>query len=89
MSRKKLYRVVFTRAALKDYEKIRDKKLLRRINIILDDLASDPMLGKPLYGEFTDCRSVKTFSFRLIYRIEKHCLVITVLRIQHRKESYR
>jgi addiction module RelE/StbE family toxin len=87
--RQKLYRIVFTRTATKDYESIRDKKLLKRINIILEDLKSDPLLGKPLHGDFADCRSIKTFSFRLIYRIEKHDVVIAVLRIQHRRESYR
>lgn len=89
MTRKKLYRVVFTRTARKDYEAIRDAKLLKRINSILEDLKSNPLLGKLLYGEFVECRSIKTFSFRLIYRVEKHDVVITVLRIQHRRESYR
>ena len=89
MKEKKKYRIVFTRTARKDYESIKDKKLLKRINTILDDLLSDPLLGKPLYGEFTDCRSVRTFSFRLIYKVDKHNIVITVLRIQHRREAYR
>ena len=87
--RQKLYHIVFTRTATKDYESIRDKKLLKRINTILEDLKTDPFLGKPLHGDFADCRSIRTFSFRLIYRIEKHDVVITVLRIQHRRESYR
>ena len=89
MTRRKLYRLVFTRTARKDYEAIRDAKLLKRINSILEDLKSNPLLGKPLHGEFAECRSIKTFSFRLIYRVEKHDVVITVLRIQHRRESYR
>lgn len=89
MTRNKLYRIVFTRTARKDYESIRDKRLLKRINAILEDLKSNPLLGKPLHGDFMECRSIKTFSFRLIYRVKKHDVVITVLRIQHRRESYR
>ena len=89
MTRKKLYYVVFTKTAQKDYESIRDKKLLTRINTILDELKSNPLLGKPLHGEFIGCRSIRTFSFRLIYRIDKQKVIITVLRIQHRRESYR
>lgn len=89
MTRKKLYRIFLTRTARKDYESIADVKLLKRINLILEDLKINPLLGKPLHGDFTECRSISTFSFRLIYRVEKHDVVITVLRIQHRRESYR
>ena len=85
----KSYHIFFTRTAKKDYEAIKDKKLLKRINTILDDLKSNPLLGKPLHGEFIGCKSIKTFSFRIIYRIEKHDVIITVLRIQHRREVYR
>ncbi len=89
MTRKKLYHIIFTRTASKDYKSIKDAKLLKRINTILDDLKTNPLLGKPLHGEFVDCRSIKTFSFRLIYKVEKQNVLITILRIQHRKESYR
>lgn len=89
MTRIRLYHIIFTRTARKDYESIRDKKLLKRINTILEDLKTSPLLGKPLHGDFADCRSIKTFSFRLIYRIEKQDVIITILRIQHRRESYR
>jgi len=89
MTRKKLYHIVFTRTAKKDYESIKDKKLLKRVNAILEDLKSNPLFGKPLHGEFVECRSVRTFSFRLIYRVGKHAVIITILRIQHRRESYR
>jgi len=89
MTRKKLYHIIFTRTARKDYESIKNIKLLKRINTILDDLKTTPLFGKPLHGEFTGCRSIRTFSFRLIYKIEKHDVIVTILRIQHRKESYR
>ncbi len=88
MTRKKHYNVLLSRSAQKDYTSIKDKKLLRRINTILEDLEIHPFLGKPLHGEFQGCRSVKTFSFRVIYEIEKEIVIINVLRIQHRKNSY-
>jgi len=89
MKRKKTYHIVFTKTARKDYDSIKDKKLLKRINIILDDLVHNPLLGKPLHGEFEDCKSIRTFSFRLIYKVDRGNITIVVLRIQHRKESYR
>ena len=88
MKRKNQYKVLLSKSAQKDYASIRDKKLLRRINAILEALEIQPFLGKPLHGEFQGCRSVKTFSFRVIYEIEKNRIIITVLRIQHRKDSY-
>ena len=89
MKRRKHYKVLLSRTAQKDYKSIKDKKLLRRINIILEDLKDNPFIGKPLHGEFEGLRSVKSFSFRLIYEIEKSSLIIIVLKIQHRKDSYR
>ncbi len=89
MTRIKRHKVFFSRTAYKDYKSIKDKKLLKRINTILEDLEHDPFIGKPLHGEFEGLRSVKTFSFRVIYEIEKTRLIITVLKIQHRKDSYR
>lgn len=89
MTREGHYKVFLSRSANKDYASIKDKKLLSRINTILENLENDPFLGKPLQGEFEGCRSIRTFSFRLIYEIYKTSLIITVLRIQHRKESYR
>jgi addiction module RelE/StbE family toxin len=89
MTRNKHYTVLLSRPAQKDYKSIKDKKLLRRINTILEDLAINPFLGKPLHGEFEGCRSIKTFSFRIVYEIDKDKIIITVLRIQNRKESYK
>ena len=89
MKREKRYLIFLSKTAQKDYKSIKDKKLLRRINSILEDLENNPILGKPLYGEYEGFRSIRTFSFRLIYEIYKNNLTITILRIQHRKESYR
>lgn len=89
MRRKKYYKIFLTRSAQKDYELIKDKKLLKRINTILEDLKEEPLMGKPLHGEFEGCKSIKTFSFRLVYEIDKTSLIITVLKIQHRRDSYR
>jgi len=89
MRREKLYRIFLTKTARKDYVSIKNKKLLKRINTILEDLKANPLMGNPLHGEFRGCRSIKTFSFRLIYLTNRKDIIITVLRIQHRKESYR
>lgn len=85
----KRFRVVLTAQARDDYEKIRNRKLLDRINEILSSLETDPFRGKPLHGAFRGLRSVKTFSYRIIYRIEGSLLVVTIIKIEHRKDVYR
>lgn len=90
MTQKSRYGIYLSRTAHKDYLLIYDKKLLRRINAILDEgLRDNPFLGKPLHGEFKGLWSIKTFSFRIIYEVDKTSHIITVLKIQHRRDSYR
>jgi addiction module RelE/StbE family toxin len=83
------YRVILTRQARQDYQKICNRKLLDRINELLVSLETDPHQGKPLHGYFRGLRAFKTFSYRIFYRIEKGVLIVTVIKIEHRKDVYR
>lgn len=84
------YNIKFTKTAQKDYDSIRDTKLRRGINRILDDIKEDPYQFKKLSGPFSHLRSAKTFSFRLLYQIaENGDLLIWVVAIEHRKDVYR
>lgn len=83
------YQVLFTPTARRDYEAIRDAKLLRGINRIIEKLKEDPYQYKQLSGPLAGLRSAKTFSFRIIYRILGKQLIVEVLTIEHRKNVYR
>ena len=84
------FRVKFTKTSRKDYESIRDEKLLRGVNRILDEIAEDPYQFKRLSGPLAHLRSAKTFSFRIIYQIEENGeLLIWIMGIGHRKDIYK
>jgi len=83
------YRVFFTPTARKDYESIRDAKLKRGINRIIEKLKEDPFQFKPLSGPLVGLRSAKTFSFRVIYRIVNRQLIVEVITMEHRRQAYR
>ena len=82
------YKVFFTPTARRDYESIRDAKLKRGINRIIEKLREDPYQFKPLSGPLKGLRSAKTFSFRVIYRIMNRQLVVEVITIERRKDVY-
>lgn len=83
------YQILFTKTARKDYENIRDPKLKRGINRIIEKLKEDPYQYKKLSGPLSYLRSAKTFSFRILYHIHHNQLIITVISIDHRKDVYR
>ena len=84
-----MYVVKFTKTTEKDYLSIRNSKLKRGINRILDEIKLDPYQFKKLSGPFSHLRSAKTFSFRVIYQIENEKLIVWVVAIEHRKDVYR
>ena len=75
--------------ARRDYESIRNVKLKRGINRIVEKLKENPYQFKPLSGPLSGLRSAKTFSFRVIYRIENKQLIVEVITVEHRKDVYR
>jgi len=84
------YSVQFTKTAQKDYDSIRDAKLRRGINRILDEIKEDPCQFKKLSGPFSHLRSAKTFSFRVLYQIAAEGkLLVWVVAIDHRKDAYK
>ncbi len=83
------YTVYFTKTAEKDYDSIRDSKLRRGINRIIDEIKSNPYSFKKLSGPLAHLRCAKTFSFRLLYQIENDKLIVTVVSIDNRKDVYR
>lgn len=83
------YKVQLTNTAQKDYDSIRDTKLRRGINRILDEIAVDPYQFKKLSGPFAHLRCAKTFSFRVLYQIADNHLLVWVAAIDNRKDVYR
>ena len=55
----------------------------------IDRLAEEPSAGGVLKGEFAGLRRLRVGSYRIIYEVFETQLVVLVVRIAHRKESYR
>ena len=82
-----MYQILFSKAAVKDIDKI-DKKNKPHIFAALFDLRKDPYSGKKLKGKFQDYYSLRVGFYRIIYKIYKKELNILVIRIGHRQGIY-
>ena len=60
-----------------------------KVRLVLDYITADPFSGKKLHGKYAGQYSVYAWPFRILYEIKKHELVILVLKIKHRKDSYK
>ncbi|GGJ73820.1 type II toxin-antitoxin system RelE family toxin [Glutamicibacter ardleyensis] len=80
------YRVEFTTAAAKDLKKL-DPGVRRRILSGIADLARDPRPRgcKKLVGE-TNAWRIRIGDYRVLYEVIDDVLVVTVVRVAHRRE---
>ena len=67
----------------------REPALYRRMAQALDDLEHDPSQGKPLKGELKGRHSFRIGSYRILYLIRSHALLVIVIDIGQRREIYR
>ena len=61
----------------------------QRVLRAIASLQTDPFRGKQLQGSFAGAFAIRVWPYRIIYTIEKEIVIVTVLRIGHRKEVYR
>ncbi|OGG14097.1 hypothetical protein A3D77_06320 [Candidatus Gottesmanbacteria bacterium RIFCSPHIGHO2_02_FULL_39_11] len=76
----------FSKNALKNLQKIPFSEHVK-IQKKLDDLMTDPFLGKKLQGEFENLRSLKAWPYRILYTIEDN--IILIYKISHRQGVYK
>ena len=68
---------------------VREPELYKRVAQALDDLEGDPFQGKPLKGELKGRYSFRVGSYRILYLIRHHALLVIEIDIGHRREVYR
>ena len=61
----------------------------RRIALAIDALAEQPFRGSVLKGEFRGLRRVRVGDYRIVYEVLQEVLVVLVVRIAHRQDTYR
>lgn len=83
------YRIVLTRQALKQLKKLESPqgKLFRSV---IDALADDPRPSgaAKLKGSENTYR-VRVGDYRIVYTIQDNVLLVTVIKVAHRREVYR
>ena len=83
-----MYKVAFEQEAQKEFLKL-PKKAQELVAKKIKDLQSGNFLNdKPLKGKHKGKFRKKAGNYRIIYLRENNLLVITIIRIAHRKEAY-
>ena len=82
-----MYKIEFDEKAFRDFKKL-DKFTQERMGRKIEDLKSNPELGKPLTGKLAGLWSLRTGDYRALYQIRHNELLILVLKIRHRKNAY-
>lgn len=86
-----IYNIEFTASAARTYDKLfhSQRAIAERIIKAIDELRTQPTLGKKLMGELKDYRSLRVGDYRIIYIIIEHKILIEIVNIGHRREIYR
>jgi mRNA interferase RelE/StbE len=81
------YRLVVKPKAQKELAKLpsKDKK---KILLALEQLKSDPFIGKKLEGELRGIYSLRVWPYRVLYNILRQKLIVMVIRVGHRQGVY-
>lgn len=81
-------KVYFTPNTQKILNKLRDKKLEKRIRDAKIKLEQNPIVGKKLTGKLEGQYSLRVWPYRIVYFVnQKNDVIITDIR--HRKDVYR
>lgn len=83
------FRIEYAAGVLRDLKGLPREVRVRALEAVEQVLAADPFLGRPLAGSFKGLFKFRIGDYRIIYAVERHRLVIFVLRIRHRKDVYR
>ena len=86
-----VYKLELSKHALKILEAISKKEhhIYLRVARALDELEKDPFQGKPLKGELHGRYSYRVGTYRIIYLIHRHELLVLVIDVGHRRDIYR
>ena len=84
-----IYQIEWKPSALKELTKI-DRHYIPRIIQTVELLSRNPFLSgvRQLQGVEHTYR-VRVGEYRIVYQVTKNKLIITVVRVRHRKEAYR
>ena len=83
------YRIEWDPQAAKTFRKIKEQRLKDHIlDIIEEEIAANPLAGKPLAGALKGIHSYRSGILRILYKFYVDRLVIVILNIEHHKDAY-
>ncbi|MBF0494299.1 MAG: type II toxin-antitoxin system RelE/ParE family toxin [Candidatus Omnitrophica bacterium] len=85
--RERRYDIFFTRTSQKEFILL-PEDVRREITLVLDEIALDPLRGKPLHGHLKGLYSERAGKYRIIYKLEKNELIIVIVSVGHRRDVY-
>lgn len=83
------YNLVIKRSAAKELEAVGSRKDRRRIVAKIRSLSVDPRPPGCQKLSGSEKYRVRQGSYRILYSIEDDRLIVTVVRVAHRREAYR
>ena len=83
-----MYTVEVKPKAVKELHSL-PKKDQDKVLAAFDVLMENPVAGKQLQGKHKGFRSLRVWSYRIIYAIDHRIITVTVVKIGHRKDVYR
>ena len=86
------YQILIQPGAMRALSSIPDRRIQEKLRDRIEQLAHDPeKQGKPLIGELIGYRSLRAIGqrYRIIYKVEKHKIIVLVVAIGIRKEGDR
>ena len=93
VSKKQTYRIELTPAASRDLKAIakQDRRLLVQISKAIDDLKFHPYppQSQKLQAEEDNIYRLRVKDFRIIYQVQSQLIMITIVRVGHRRQIYR
>jgi mRNA interferase RelE/StbE len=84
------FAVELSSIAIRNLEALPPRIMTAIVEFIYGDLARHPRrVGKPLQRELDGTWSARRGPYRVLYRIEAQCVVVRVVRVEHRADVYR
>jgi len=81
-------RIRWERRAVKELLRLEHGARIRVLRAV-ETLRDDPLKGEMLHGDWKGLRRLRVGSYRVIYGYDGQELLVTVLRVGHRREAYR
>ena len=82
-----MHKLFYTEEARKQILKF-DERLKLKIKDAAEEIAKDPLVGKPLTRELKGRFSYRAGDYRIIYRVYHSEIVVLILALGHRRDIY-